>query len=321
MEDININKNLPLIIIILAMGIFSYIYIQNKESRYEKIMVEQQKTLEGVKSEIKDFKYPTQENSNKILSEKKLTEQVNPIIDSDKTTQYDTIKGADISSYLTSLVEVICNATTGSGFFYKINSSPYIITNEHVVSNPFNNNKCMVTLEDSNHQTIGFYEIIISEKLSWNKHTDVAIFPIHIDNRFPSDTTIPISELNYKLSSLPSCPSNNSIGAPVAIFGFPAFSKQEIQFQGKSYGVQTILSITSGTISGYDTSIQKPYGFLPYSNYQVTAKIDSGNSGGIALSRNDKGVLCLLGIPTWLTVGNFETIGIIQNLNNIFYTE
>ena len=77
--------------------------------------------------------------------------------------------------------------------------------------------------------------------------------------------------------------------------------------------------MSNGIISGYD-SIVKDTQKLPYSNYFVSAKIDSGNSGGIALSKNEKG-LCVLGVPTWLTVGNYETQGLVQNIHNIYYKQ
>jgi hypothetical protein len=68
---------------------------------------------------------------------------------------------------------------------------------------------------------------------------------------------------------------------------------------------------TNGIISGYAPKINSEY-----ANYFVSAKIDSGNSGGIALSK-DKNGLCVLGIPTWLNVGNYDTQGMIQNIHNI----
>ena len=72
---------------------------------------------------------------------------------------------------------------------------------------------------------------------------------------------------------------------------------------------------TNGTISGYDSSPQNDG--LPYSNYYISATIDSGNSGGIAFSK-DKNGLCLLGIPTWITTtGNYSNEGIVQNIDNI----
>lgn len=57
---------------------------------------------------------------------------------------------------------------------------------------------------------------------------------------------------------------------------------------------------------------------MPYPNYFVSAKVDSGNSGGVAFSKDSNG-LCVLGIPTWLTIGNFETQGLVQNIHNVFY--
>src|SRR3989338_2923702 len=79
-------------------------------------------------------------------------------------------------------------------------------------------------------------------------------------------------------------------------------------------------TITNGIISAHDTSVTGIFGDLPYVNYFVSAKIDSGNSGGIAFSKDSRG-LCVLGIPTWLTVGNYETQGLIQNIHNAFYSK
>lgn len=76
--------------------------------------------------------------------------------------------------------------------------------------------------------------------------------------------------------------------------------------------------VTEGIISGYDTSVEQPIGNLPYPNYYVSAKIDSGNSGGVALSKNSNG-LCLLGVATWLSLGDFETQGVVQNIHNVKY--
>jgi len=76
---------------------------------------------------------------------------------------------------------------------------------------------------------------------------------------------------------------------------------------------------TDGIISGYTTTVNSKYigGIMPYPNYFTSAKIDSGNSGGIALSKDGNG-LCILGVTTWLSVGNWEIQGIIQNIHNVF---
>lgn len=58
---------------------------------------------------------------------------------------------------------------------------------------------------------------------------------------------------------------------------------------------------------------------MPYVNYYTSAKVDAGNSGGIAMMEDDNHKLCILGVPTWISVGEYETEGIIQNIHNIIY--
>ncbi|MBU6415530.1 hypothetical protein KGQ34_04820, partial [Patescibacteria group bacterium] len=82
-----------------------------------------------------------------------------------------------------------------------------------------------------------------------------------------------------------------------------------------SYSLSSRIS-TNGIISGYDNSVILPPQNLSNPNYYVSAKIDSGNSGGVAFSKDSNG-LCVLGVPTWLSIGNYETQGIIQNIHNV----
>ena len=123
-----------------------------------------------------------------------------------------------------------------------------------------------------------------------------------------------MSELNYKISQLDFCPLRMAQGLPVAVIGFPAFASR----QGKDFGLgdATISSrtLTTGVISGYDTeSIGRA---LPSVNYFVSAAIDAGNSGGIAISKYN-GKLCLLGLPTWVSLGYYANQGMVQNIHNV----
>lgn len=106
-----------------------------------------------------------------------------------------------------------------------------------------------------------------------------------------------------------------ALNSPVVAIGFPA-STMKIVEDG---AIQSTRTVTNGIISAHDESAIGDYG-LPAPDYFVSAKIDSGNSGGIVLSKDSSG-LCVLGIPTWVNVGNFETQGVIQNIHNIFYAE
>jgi len=94
------------------------------------------------------------------------------------------------------------------------------------------------------------------------------------------------------------------------VISYPAFTHVHTEEE-----IIATRTVTEGIISSYELSLKEEYG-LPYVNYFVSAKIDSGNSGGIVLSRDEHG-LCVLGVPTWLNIGEFETQGIIQNIRNL----
>lgn len=157
------------------------------------------------------------------------------------------------------------------------------------------------------------------DRLIWNDLTDVALIPIRSVEQVTNDGTDQVSKalLNYKISSVRKCPSEMPVGSPVATVGFPAFGKKDIMTEYGNASSSSLI-VSNGIVSGYDTTVTKPLGKLPHSNYYVSAKIDSGNSGGIAFSK-DKNGLCVLGIPTWLNIGNYEAEGLVQNIENVMY--
>ena len=119
-------------------------------------------------------------------------------------------------------------------------------------------------------------------------------------------------DLNYSISTMKLCATTMPVGSSVMIIGYPAFAvSSPIQKTG-------FRTVTDGIISAHDTNIIVDG--LPYANYYVSAKMDGGNSGGIALSKNKDG-LCLLGIPTWLSFGDYETQGMVQNIHNVMFIE
>jgi hypothetical protein len=73
--------------------------------------------------------------------------------------------------------------------------------------------------------------------------------------------------------------------------------------------------VLNGVISGYDATNPDAY-----DDYYTTAPVDNGDSGGVALSKYNDSV-CLLGIPTWVSIGENQNEGDILDINNIFYTD
>jgi S1-C subfamily serine protease len=150
---------------------------------------------------------------------------------------------------------------------------------------------------------------------SFNQYTDTAAVTIQ---KAVSANAPALSSFNYGISSMRKCSSSISLGSPVVIIGFPAYARRDTEVNLETMGKVKVIfrTVTNGIVSGYDTSEVVPKGSLREPNFFISAKIDSGNSGGIALAKDAEG-MCVLGLPTWLTVGNFETQGLVQNIRNV----
>jgi len=279
----------------------------------------------------------TNNNLNKIalsdLSEQPKNDNFNnssvTAANSTNQSDYSRITIDDVAPYLTGVVEVVCKKrdtnnteqlnSTGSGSLVKISSNTYaVITNNHVISG---NDQCFVLVPNSTWGVTGIYELDLNDIKNWNNIADEAVIPMIASsvNRLNTwDSFIfnaDISQLNYKIWDLKRCVNDIQKASPVMIIGYPAFST--ITSADNIAGALKNQIIADGIISGYESSSISDG--LPYSNYYISAKIDSGDSGGIALSK-DKNGLCLLGIPTWITVtGNYANAGLVQNINNILW--
>jgi hypothetical protein len=153
-------------------------------------------------------------------------------------------------------------------------------------------------------QTQGYYDLDISSPKDWNSNTDAALVPIIGIDEAAATSSVAISDLNYSLSSLNLCQVSMPQESPVALLGFPASTQNS----------GATMTVTNGVISGDDNSNPDKY-----SDYYVSAQLDNGNSGGIALSKGSDGV-CILGIPTWISFGQNQVEGEVQDINNIFYS-
>ena len=248
----------------------------------------------------------------KIKQQNQIIQQIN---NSDSTNK---ISASDLAPYLTGVVYVLCNGESGSGSLTLQDSSgSFAVTNLHVVSSPFvdknGNNYCDVFTYDTNNSLTGIYKGYTgngAQNTTINNENDFAVLKLVPDNT--DFNSLPLSRLNWTINNIPNCPKSAIQASPVVVLGYPAFAQQILNYGGINVPVDISKIISNGIISGYDTSDPK----LPFPNYYISAKMDSGNSGGIALSK-DNGNLCFLGVPTWIETGNFETEGIVQNINNI----
>ena len=120
----------------------------------------------------------------------------------------------------------------------------------------------------------------------------------------PDDNNI--KNLSSKELNINSCniPKNSLIGQKIWIFGYPGLAFEldsDNQFVYKQNEITT-----TGIISGIDSN----------GNFFTDAKIDNGSSGGLAVAKvNNKP--CIVGIPTWVAVGNTTALGLIQPIDNV----
>jgi hypothetical protein len=227
------------------------------------------------------------------------------------------ITSADLAPYLTASVQIICVndkgvGSTGSGTLWKFKEIPYgVITNYHVVKDQ---KSCVANIANSANKSVGIFALE-GAVYTFNTDTDTAVVSLGTSL---SENNAPKENYNYAVSALRKCPSSLPVGTPAVLIGFPTFAKRDEKLTIPRFGTidETYRSVTNGIISGYDTSHTKPRGGLEYQNFFVSAKIDAGNSGGIALAKDDNGI-CVLGLPTWLSVGTYENQGLIQNITNI----
>lgn len=284
-----------------------------EDSRVQVLADTQQKSLEQAMSEIEKLKT---ENIATKQSQQALEQKVRQ--DSNKQHAL-AIQASEIEPYLTGVVSIRCSSGRGTGSLWKVGEEYTVITNKHVM-NASNRKTCSIdAINKEGTSDEGNYKVSDENFISGKNGLDFTSAKFYIDlSKFSivSSLSKPVSDLNYKISALKKCPKEMAIGSPVAIIGFPATTEKQVELNGYSFSI-VLRSVTEGIISAHDTTVSGGvFGNLQFVNYFVSAKLDSGNSGGIALSKDMNG-LCVLGVPTWLSMGNYDTQGIIQNINNL----
>ncbi len=173
----------------------------------------------------------------------------------------------------------------------------YIVTNAHVALLPKGDGirTCDVyAYESEKNQNIYFGSFSYNKE--GNELSDVLDFAILKEDKinFPRDLLDQyMIQDQFGLPYTTWC-SGDLTGHKVYIFGYP--------ISGESEGNRYNLIVSEGIISGRDE----------YQRYFTTAKVDSGNSGGLAVAKIN-GKACMVGIPTWVSSGKFENLGVIQN--------
>lgn len=219
--------------------------------------------------------------------------------------------------YLDGVGSIICVDSSGGRMYGSgtiINHptlGPIVVTNYHVIEGA---KGCLLYDKSENDSSqFGIYTLDMNYQ-HWNDHADAAVLKILSLNA----GNIPISGLNYSATSLPSCSTNIHTGSKVVIIGYPAYSMHRYVDNDGTTVLLPQRQVTEGNISGKDGSNSPDGGY--YENYYISAKMDSGNSGGLALSQDSSGI-CTLGIPTWVQVGQYANQGVVQSIHNVVNTK
>ena len=184
-----------------------------------------------------------------------------------------------------SVVNVICdNGEGGSGVIFTTDGT--VLTNNHVITG---SKQCQITIPDPvTGQFAKIYNAapVITPTLS--EEYDVATLKIDGSYTDASGTTWGIYPTTFPAFTLPttcSTSTKSQLNDSVRIYGYPETSG--------GYN----LTVTDGILSS----------FADDGSLLTSAKVDSGNSGGLAIDQNG----CWLGIPSAVVSGNYQNLGVI----------
>jgi len=271
--------------------------------------IEEQKPISAneiteLKKEIESLKSKTiKQSQNQQIAEGKISE----LKDELKSTEILPSENYEEQSnvVLDSIAKVICYLDddmmgTGSGSIWAYGDNYYLITNKHVLKEADGENEsCVITVardwnavandSEKAYQDDNLFIYSLNKNYTYweNEEFDFAITQI-------VEYEQPLTFLNdvAMVTNEAECNENLVVGSKIKIIGFPYTS---------SFSLPTI---TEGIISSWENISNIPY-------YITSAKIEHGNSGGIAVTDN---YYCMIGIPTAVVVGDSESLGRILML-------
>ncbi|MDO8505888.1 MAG: serine protease [bacterium] len=293
-----------------SFGWFGFILYQQTQNTLQEIQslkisqketfAKQQGLLEQQSSQLQ------QARANENATKQALQELQNRPVQTNDTRP----TGAFLTKFSQSVVKILCfadansdNLKQGTGVLYMTTNHSglapfYIQTNLHVVETDDNSiSSCIIVL---------YPDYSNGDRYLIFKSTGYKFFKNYIDTAFVkveviTDTSVGSRGSTQDLNLYAQAESETyycspvDIGTPLSVFGYPAV------------GGNT-LTVTDGIISGVETDNNG----VRY--YKTSAKIDHGNSGGIAIG--DSG--CVIGVPTFVQQGELESIGRILDLKDIF---
>ena len=295
--------------VILSFGLVSYLVFlkfntylseqQVKEQKSQELVLAQQKELEGTKQQIKELRKETEEkirleaikNQKAITASKETIQQ--QITDATNSNGGSSVNLASIiEEWRPRIAHIGCafldgSVASGSGVV-AIFGSPYpqVLTNRHVIRGKYGDipPACAVKFPDNEK----IFEITNSDDIAVSQ-TVLSMDAGALNIKDPNNQLKNLVSSQIRFCFPVGFTGKAAIGEPIVILGYP--------YTGAKYDV----TATEGIISGYEGDY-----------YITSAKVEHGNSGGIAILVNKN---CYLGIPTYVEVGTSETLARILDIN------
>ncbi|MBU4480463.1 serine protease, partial [Patescibacteria group bacterium] len=167
--------------------------------------------------------------------------------------------------------------TIGSGVVMKFDDEPVkVLTNKHVLLGPafYNLVSCNVKLSDNSEFSVPVDDIEVS-----TSDYDWGVLTVNKSDKNLEKITAIFPKL---------CDKKPLLGDEIVVLGYPGI------------GSKNSVTATEGIISGFDGSY-----------FITSAKVEQGNSGGAAILTKDN---CLLGIPTYASLGQVESLARILDI-------
>lgn len=294
--------------------------IEKANAEVERLRAEQEEAqrIAELEQRIRELETKQQESSPKTIYDDFLIQ---------KEKDSKIITADDLDSMFQYVGSITCSSKyehiNGSASIWVVDwgwGKNLVLTNAHILPSSLPS-WCIATFDNYLGRFLGHYSLNTDQipSISLNNFVDFAFLEIKSIASGAESTSVPIASLSSDLESVSHCPKKMSLGSPVAVIGFPISAMSQDTLPGgperdRNIGISN-KAVTNGIISSHDGS--PTWNGYPDFNYFVSAKIDSGNSGGLAISKHN-GELCILGIPTWVQKGDFENMGIVQSIHNIW---
>jgi len=297
---------LPALLVALILGgYFGYELYSRPQRLLRQTLAELKKTIQEHKANVIKSQSPLQQgNVLESASHKAAQLEVTQV-------SYSTERqspGSLLSELASSIVKLRCKANAGSkhirrgsGILYRGRPDSsgsgeyYVQTSLHVVNTTDGTNpQCEIFLYPDHTKGNVYLTFKGQGYKFYGKDIDFAILePEIIEDDVNAGSAQDLEKFARDEGKNPLCDSAK-IGDHLSVLGYPTI------------GGET-LTVTEGIISGFE--FQGETRFI-----KSSAKLDHGNSGGVAIK--DSG--CIVGIPTFVQRGQLESMGRILDLNHLY---